>query len=314
MDGCPQVVSLAQALLALWRANASGVLHITAGGKQCSIALTHGAARAATASGDSALLGDWLLRRGELDLNAHAAALREGPPGPLVGSWLIERSVATRSAVERALSDQLRARILAVFRWRDLKFQFEQAQTQIGASGPERPIPLGEIAVAAARAAFDEAAFDRLLREQAERRMVPSAFGRALLDDPATFTCDALPELLRRAASLEQLAKACENSDADLKTLGALCWLAALVPAADGSSSYGLLLRKQVQLRRQASAAELLEVDRNARHGASRKALRRLARHVHPDALGPTAPPLLRAVSGELMQALVQAEQQLRGR
>jgi hypothetical protein len=227
---------------------------------------------------------------------------------------LIERRVATRAAVERALGDQLRARILAVFRWRDLKFRFEHTQPEIGASGPERPIPLGELAVAAARAVFDAAAFDALLREQAERRMLPSAFGRALLDDPATFTCGALPELLRSSASLEQLAKACANSAADLRTLGALCWLSAIVPAADGGSSYRLLLRKQVQLRRRASAAELLEVDRNARHGASRKALRRLARRVHPDALGPTAPPLLRAVSGELMQALVQAEEQLRSR
>jgi hypothetical protein len=314
MDACPQVVSLARTLLALWRANASGVLHITAGGKQCRIALSHGAARAATASGDSALLGDWLLRRGALDLHAHAAALRDGPPGCLVGSWLIERSVATRGAVEHALSDQLRARVLSVFRWRDLTFRFDNTETDIGAYGPEQPIPLGELALAAARAAFDEAAFAALLREQAERSMVPSAFGRALVDEPATFTCGALPDLLRSGAPLEQLAEACQNSAADLRTLGALCWLAAIVPAADGGSSYGLLLRKRVQLRRRASAAELLEVDRNARHGASRKALRRLARHVHPDALGPTAPPLLRAVSGELMQALVQAEEQLRGR
>jgi DnaJ-class molecular chaperone len=72
------------------------------------------------------------------------------------------------------------------------------------------------------------------------------------------------------------------------------------------------LLRKRAQLRRRASASELLEVGCDARAHDVRRALRRLAKHVHPDALGPSAPASLREASSELMRALLQAEHELR--
>jgi hypothetical protein len=314
MDASPQVVSLARTLLALWRAGGTGVLQISAGGKRCRIAIRQGAAHAATSSADSTLLGDWLLRRGELDLDAHAAALRQGPAGPLVGAWLVARGIATREAVERALSDQLRARVLAALRWRDLEYRFESGATDVATAGPERAIALGELALDAARQAFEPADFNAQLRANAERRAQPSAFGRALLDDPILFSNAALPALLRRGASFQQLAHACDNVPADFRTLGALCWLAAIIPVADGGGSYRLLLRKHVQLQRRVSPAELLELDRDASPVSTRKALRRLASRLHPDTLGPTTPALLRDASHELMSALVRAEQQLRAR
>ena len=65
-------------------------------------------------------------------------------------------------------------------------------------------------------------------------------------------------------------------------------------------------------MRRTGDARALLDLPAGAEPAAGRRALRRLARNLHPDALGPHAPEALRDASHEVMEALVGAEHALR--
>jgi hypothetical protein len=313
MDTSADVVALARELLMLSRARCTGVLTITASGKQCQVALAQGSVHAATAGGESVVLGDYLLRRGELDVAAHEAALRDAGPRTPVGAWLLARGIASQSAIERALHDQLRARVLAVFGWRGLAYDFEPGSADIGVPWLHTPVDLGELALSGVRAAVQPLTLHSWLSTRLETHVVLSAFGRALVrTESLSASIPNLEPLLWQGARLQQLVAACHGSETELRSLGALCWLTAIVPAAASCSRYSILLRKRGQLRRLASAAELLEVGRDAEAHDVRRALRRLAKHVHPDVLGPLAPPSLREASGELMRALVQAEHELR--
>jgi hypothetical protein len=308
----PAAQSLARAMLALSRAAGTGRLHIEAGSERCRIAVVAGAASAANASGDAGLLGDWLLRRGELDLHAHTAALRDGAPSRHVGSWLIARGVATEEAVERALRDQLRARILSVFRWRDPHYRFEPGASDDIGAGPATAIALAQLALEAARDGFDPDAFEAWRTTHAALTFSFSPFGRALLDE-TLFEREAITLMLRRGAPLSRLIALCPDASADQRTLAGLWWLAAIAPAAESGTQFRLLLRKRIELERGVTAEQLLDLDRT-RLGDPRKALRRLAGRIHPDSLGPNAPSALRDVSTELMRALLQAEARLRER
>jgi hypothetical protein len=313
MDTPADVVALARGLITLSRAGCTGVLTITASGKQCQVALAQGGARAATAGGESVLLGDYLLRRGELDIAAHEAALCDDGPRTPVGAWLFARGIASQSAIEGALQDQLCARVLAVFRWRGLSYTFEPGAADIGVPWLHAPVDLAELALAGARAAVEPLLLDKWASAGLETPVVLSAFGRALLrTETLSASMPNLRALLWQGARLQQLVAACHGSETELRSLAALCWLSAIVPAAESCSRYSILLRKHGQLRRRASAAELLEVGRDAAAHDVRRALRRLAKDVHPDALGPLVPSGVREASGELMRALVQAEHELR--
>jgi hypothetical protein len=312
MDASADVISLARNLLTLARAGCTGILTISASGKQCRVALVQGSARAATASGESALLGDWLLRRGELDVAAHAAALSGDSPCTPVGAWLVAHGVASQAAIERALQDQLRARVLLAFRWRDVSHVFEPGSSDIGMPWLQEPVDVGQLALTAVRAVIDPLTLDGWLRARAQTALVLSAFGRALLrTSPFSELAPELDAVLSRGARVQQIVDACRGSDDALRSFGALYALGAIVPASQGNQ-YSILLRKRAQLRRRVSAAELLEVGRDARAQDVRRAVRRLAKHVHPDALGPLAPASLREASSELMRALLQAERELR--
>jgi hypothetical protein len=224
---------------------------------------------------------------------------------------LIARGVASEEAVERALRDQWRARILAAFRWRDLRYRFEPGARTDGASDSTAAIALARLALDAARAAFEPSAFDVWRKLHASATISFSPFGRALLDE-ALFEREAITLMLRRGAPLSQLLALCPEESADRRTLGGLGWLAA-IGAADSGNQFRLLLRKRLELERGVTAEQLLELDRG-RFSDPRKALRKLAGQIHPDALGPSVPAALRDVSAELMRALLRAEERLRER
>jgi len=317
MDASADVAALARGLLTLARAGCTGVLTLAASRKECRVALAQGRAWAATAHDQSAVLGDWLLRSGELNVAAHAEALaRAGTHDPRtpVGAWLLAHGVASQPAIERALRDQLSARLLTACRWRDVSHAFVPGIADIGVPWLPEPVDVSELAVSAVRASIDPLTLDSWINTRAQTRMVLSAFGRALLHmDVELFALGPqLRTLLVQGTSLQRLAQACGTRTDELRSIAALYALSAIVPASARPNQYSILLRKRAQLRRCANARELLEVGRDARAHDVRRALRRLAKHVHPDALGPLAPASLREASGELMRALVQAEQELR--
>jgi hypothetical protein len=97
------------------------------------------------------------------------------------------------------------------------------------------------------------------------------------------------------------------------RTWCALRAFGAIVTRPETRIHYTLLLRKRAQLRRRANARELLDLPLGAHvsEDAPRRALRRLALHLHPDRLGPDAPESARALSTEVMQALTRAASSL---
>jgi hypothetical protein len=119
----------------------------------------------------------------------------------------------------------------------------------------------------------------------------------------------ALAEVLgaaRRAAGRDGAAERA------LRFVGMLSLLCAVnAPDADARRC-SLLVRKRAEITRDADAHELLDLPSDAPSDEARRALRRLAGSVHPDALGPDAPDALRRASGEVLAALADAAQALR--
>ena len=309
------VVALARGLLTLSRTPRSGVLCIEAGNRCCRIAIVDGAARAVATSHPSPLLGDWLLGRGELDSRVHAAALETDTPLQPVGEWLAARGIASAEAVRLALGDQLRARVMAALRWHRATLQFTAGFADIGVPWLAGAVDLSELSLSAVAAAYDAARFATWVGAHGDARVELSALGQHMIDAGRVGTLG--PELhaaIERGSSLACLVERHRGSAASLPQLAALCWLGVVVPKAPRRGQYAFLLHKRAQLRRGAGAAELLEVPHDAKAEEVRRALRRMAKHAHPDALGPTAPESIRIASGELMQALVQAEADLQPR
>ena len=111
------------------------------------------------------------------------------------------------------------------------------------------------------------------------------------------------------------------------RSLLVLKWLGAIAPARRADGVYGLLLRKHREIRRAASPEELLDLPRRTGVGdprcappagesdrgpEARRALRTLAKRLHPDRFdGDRAEPL-RRISDRVLIELVRAERSLR--
>ncbi len=306
-------LSLARALLSLCRARKTGVLSVCSRTDVCRIAVVDGVLRAAGSAGDVEPLGDVLLRGGDLDTPAHLRALEQGAPEHPVGEWLVRAGIASRPAVENALRDQLRARVLAVFAWKEQNYQFVEGRAEMGIPWVHEPVATADIVLAALRRQTGAAAVARLINEHGTTSLTLSALGRSLVRDAALWPDEAamLP-LLDRGAQLSALCSVTAGSPRALRTLAALVALAAVVPSHARGSRYSVLVRKQRQVRKRVSAAELLDLPDDVVPGDARRALRRLVQTVHPDTFGLQAPLAVRRASTELMCALLRAEGELR--
>lgn len=192
-------------------------------------------------------------------------------------------------------------RLAEVLRWPALWCSFEPcARTH---PHPHAYEPAGPLLLQAAELAVGADDLDAAaLRVPLEL----SRFGRSLIDSGVALTPDTWHDGLRGSQLLAAgMARA---------RLRAALFLQAIVPSAARSlRSYPLLLRKHRELSRSADAYQLLELAPDADAASAGKALRRLAARLHPDVLGPDAPPELRALSSELICALTRAEHTLRG-
>lgn len=181
----------------------------------------------------------------------------------------------TESATDSA---RVGERLSEVLRWRVMRYRLEAGATA-GEGDDAAPKAMAELLLRAATLGMPKHA------PQSSDKLVATAFGRALTR--------AGVEL----ASCRQAAS----------------WIAALVQdKPENRRAYGLLVRKREQLRRCVSPRELLELEPEAHASEARRALRRLAASVHPDALGPGAPALLQGMSSQVFCELVRAENALR--
>jgi hypothetical protein len=325
VDALSAPVSFARALLALARSAQSGVLYAQSELGSCRLAIARGkicAVRGLGASSDT--LGDALLRSGELDARAHARALEHGAEtsGP-VGYWLIESGLASRGAIEVALRRQVRERVLRLLSCQHLEYRFERDPAPGAPPSIAEPMASADLVLIALRARVAGFAPEEARAAIPEGVLRCNALGRAILADAALWPEElAAAALLEHGATREQVVAATSVGATEsiaqqcaaraTRFLAVLSLLSALTLMKQDAHSYSLLLRKREQLRRDASPSALLDLPRDAAPADARRALRRLARSLHPDALGPEVAPALRAASSEIMRALIDAERSLR--
>lgn len=312
VDSLSSAVSFARALLALSRSEQSGVLSVESELGRCRFSIVKGVVRAASSlPGFADALGDGLLRQGELDPRAHGEALGDRSTGTPVGRWLVDSGLASGAAVERALRRQVRERVLCVLACQRIDYRFEPGITN-HASWIEEPTATADLVLSALRArvwAWSVADQTNTI-PKGELRLNP--VGHAILRDAVLWPQEAVAAwLLARGTDLEQVMQASRGSARARGLLCILTLLSALSVTARDSRRFSLLVRKREQLRKKASVRALLDLPTHAAPADARRALRRLARDLHPDALGPHAGPALRAVSSEVMRALIDAQREL---
>ena len=313
MQDLPSAVSLARALLALHRGRGTGVFRVCSGEEVCRLAVVDGVVRAAAGQRDRLTLGDVLMRSGDLDGNAHRRALSQGAAQGPVGGWLVDSGLATRPAVEHALRRQLQARIVELFRARGLDYTWSAGNAEVGVPWVSEPMATPDLVLSALRGALSAEEAERHVQRLGESKLELSELGEALLHDAALWPDEAaMAALLRAGCDAARVHHVTGGSPRVTASLAALVLLSGVRVQESSGMQYQLLVRKRMQVRRGAGPRELLDLPSSARAADARRALRRLASAIHPDALGPAAPDAARSASPDLMAALARAEERLR--
>jgi len=308
---------LARGLLALGRSRRTGVLHVTSEFGECLISIVNGVPCAVSGSaGGSRTLGDALVDDGALEPGAHHEAwLGRAADETPIGAWLVESGLASRIAVDAALRTQLRERIMRLLDARGLEYRFLAGSPEIGAESVDEPMAACDLVLGALRARLLAWPPERLARTVGDGELRLTGLGRDLVRCAALWPEEAaVSTLLARGATLTQLLQATRGSARALRFLALLTLLCAINSETKRDRKFSLLVRKRDQLTRNAGAHALLDLPVDAAPEQARRALRRLARELHPDALGADAPTALRRASGEVLGALIDAERELRAR
>jgi hypothetical protein len=315
MDSISGAVSLARALLALSGSQQTGVLHVSSELGSSRLAVVRGVLRGASSMpGADDTLGDALLREGALDARAHERALRQSTRawGP-VGDWLVERGLSSRPAIEVALRGQLRDRVLRVLACRRIDYHFEAGPADLGTPWIAEPLATADLVLRAMRVRVEGWSSERLSSSIASGELRLNAVGHALSCGAALWPEEAVTvALLARGCTLTRVMHESRDALRALRLVAVLALLSAVRSEPARAPRFGLLLRKRQQLRRDVGARALLDLPDGAAPLEARRALRRLARRLHPDTLGPHASAALRASSSEVMGALIDAELELR--
>jgi hypothetical protein len=211
-----------------------------------------------------------------------------------------------RAALSNRPQPSLTEHVCAVFRWMRHDLRFVEGPAELGADWvPDAPAT-ETLVLEGMRAAISSQFAG--MREQVLPRAELTAWGRNLLERGATTDSErAVLAALQPGAAGSALVTAAHSCEHAYRTLGALHAFGAL--SAQPRVRYTLLLRKRAELKRRANAHELLDLDPRAHvhKDAPRRALRRLALHLHPDQFGPDAPESARVLSTEVMRALTKA-------
>ncbi len=297
MDALRAAVPLARALLSLAYAKRSGALHVQVGYRRAVVELFEGAVMALQGV-DGELLGDALLREGELDACRHGAALSEAEPDGPVGHWLVAVGAASREAVDRALVAQLERRIGSLLRFAGASLRFvetpgESARTSRIHAAVAPSVWLGLLLLA------DDLTHDDRARLAGEGRLRMTRAGAQFAN------------ALHGVGSLLEIESVLRRKPGQESARAVLHALGFAVDGRVDANAFSLLLRKQREIRRHASAEALLDLPPHSGPAQARRALRRLAQKLHPDRFSGEVP-ALRAVSAEVMRALFRAVEALR--
>lgn len=306
MDELPGSTTLARGLLALHRAEATGVVTVRGSGGIAKLLVIEGTARAIQIPGDDESLGELLSRVGKLDLVAHGRALVGEEPRGLIGRWLVRHGAASEAAVSEALRNQLRQRVIGLFRWRDLELAFSASADWEGGPPLDQPVLPTELVLDAFLDAADSLSMEEASRRIGKGRLVLTRVGEAIAKRAALGAAEArLMHHLKLGSEAQELVAGSENARRALSFLMALKALGAVTRPSATARSYQALIRKQRQLRDCARSAALLDLPARATSSDAHRSLRRLARDLHPDRF---PEPELRRASNDVLSQLVQAK------
>ena len=313
MDRITIATSMARALMALARSSATGCLYVTGPYARAEIYLEGGMPRAVSLDpSDEERLGDVLAKEGCLDSEAHERALGRGLPTAPIGNWLIANGAATAPAVAYALRLQLRRRIVRIFQWREAVLHFAPGAAPREPLKLSEPLSVSELVLGAMREIVAQEPLWWSRKRVGEGLLVLTPLGEALVEDASLWPEEsAVVFLLRQGMPVEGVLEALQEASRAVRALVTFKLLQAVAPPSTSACSYSLLLRKLHQVRRSVTADVLLDLPAGSDPAAARKALRRLAKSLHPDRFGEAAPPGVSRSSGEVMSALLQAEREL---
>lgn len=333
MDPLRAASSRARLLLAV--AEAARDCDVVSGRPEAGLRLTVARGRAVAISGaDIEPLGDTLRALGALDAQA-ACVMRDAPAGALIGARLIAAGVTSRPAVQRALRLQLVRGVTALLR-SPVRGLEPVARPKDGCSPAigvdltaavwagmyciARELPANVVAQLSGSTTLALTELGRrrvqgLLRAEHAGELALAATAAQCAAHGRSGAHAALDEIEDSAPGGDALARALSRDPPrSLQPLRAI--LRVLGGALDGAGSedaYALLLRKRREVSRKASPIALLDLAGPTSGEHVRRALRRLARKLHPDRFE-GADDRLRAVSVEVMRALSCAATELDAR
>ncbi len=301
----PTASSLGRALLRLSHARATGTLEVRGGrfrrgGRRARFVLHSGRAVAVDLPG-VAPLHEFV----DMDLDAHRSMLPEleGRAGP-IGQRLVRGGLLPAAGLTHALRRQMRARTIEVFSWPVAEFAF----APIAAAVPtiDRPMSIGDLVAFACRGSLRVPSVVRRRLERATFGLTDR--GRHALAESALYPEEmAMHQVLTAQPMLgESLLSVGGGAQRAETALYGWSLVGIVRERSVETSSHRTLLRKRRQLG-QADARGLLELDQTTGRSA-RQNLTRLLCDVHPDKFGPD----LQRSSGEVVQALLRAERDLR--
>ena len=308
----PSASSLARALLTLSRSGASGVLdvHGESALESARISVVDGTPRAISLGFDARdSIGDLLAMEGSLDVERHAMALTQGAPSSTVGEWLVRSGATTRPALSHALRRQLRGRVRRIFEWTSVDLHFVEGSADVSLPLLEEPIGAADLVLGGLRAVLERSPAAEVRRSLGEGVLKLTPLGEILVKEAALWPDEAaMIDFLRRGARAEDLTSLAGGSVRALRGLLALKLAGAAGKPRAGKSSYRTLLRKSRQLKRTRDPGALLDLPRGSRPEQARRALRNLARELHPDRFAEAGDPVIGRASNDVLTALVQAE------
>ncbi len=301
--------------MSLARSQATGVLRARSGPLEADIAVVAGRTRAIRIPSDDQLLGDTLLEDGALDVAAHASAIGARTAVEPVGEGLARTHAASGTALASALRTQLRRRVRKVLAWPRPSLRFEPGSSDVGVPHVPEPDTTASVVLGALRELLRDEPRDVAVRRLGTSPLALSPLGELVLREAPLWPDEAaLVPLLRDAHRPDALLARAGDGARAVRWLRAMQLLGAVVPLNGRARSHDALVAKARAVRRGASASDLLELGPSADARAARRALRKLAATLHPDAIGPGVPEALRVASTNVMIALARAEETLRAR
>lgn len=283
------------------------MLEVASDGKRATIAIAGGVVRAlAIAPTDDDAIGDLLHRAGDFDAASHRRALEHGAPDGPVGRWLVDARVTSAAGLSLGLRRQLKRRMSRVLGWSRVELSFHAIEPSAFALVDE-PVAVGDLVLAAAR---ERARETDAAPPRGEIEL--GGIGRHLVEHAALAPREAvIVRVLRDGPRTAEDCVAIAGGDREARRALAVLVLAHAVGARRGGDAR-VLFEKRMQIERSAPPETLLGLRAGSTREDARRALRRLARVLHPDRFhGDEA---MRRASEQVLAALVAAERDLRER